>query len=190
MRRSGAFAGFQRLEAVGLVAVLAILAGVVAPMARDEMGITRTMRAQNDLGAIAGAFDRYREHEGEWPSCADANRPGRSVAVSRFACLFEPPVGAKGWRGPYLRTAERAPRRAAPGGADALPLHAVADLSTRVRLDPWGGEYRALWPREGRSARAIVLASVGPNGLLETTLDAAAAGRAGGDDRIEVVRAR
>ena len=191
MRRVRESAGFQRLELIGVVALLVLLGGVVVPMARKEMGITRRMRAENDLAAIAGAFERYHEHLGGWPACKEADRPGASVAVSRFMCLYENPGGLATWRGPYLRTDDSpiAARVASPA-AETLPLHTSAELSLRVRRDPWGREYRVLWPRDGAASRVLAIVSLGENGVLETTLEDLAASRKGGDDVIQIVNAR
>jgi type II secretory pathway pseudopilin PulG len=158
---------------------MALLAGLLLPIGSDERARARETRARSDLAAIAEALSRHREREGGWP--ASSAERGGVLPVGALASLFRDAGRRAGWQGPYLRDDATAPRSLATASSPAG--------AAPSRRDPWGREYCVLAPADLSRARAIAVASAGPDGVLETSLARALSGGRGGDDLVEIVAA-
>ena len=177
-------AGITLTEIVATTGVLAVLAGVVAPMIGAEVEGARVARAIMDMQTVANAFQSYRAHTGVWPS-----DDGRAVtapsydSLKSFACLYANVHALSGWNGPYLNTGYLSAPGAAwvvAGSAPGQGLH-----------DPWGAPFKIFWFPAGSamgSEGGIGLVSGGPNSVVETTTTDVAAGVPSGDDAVLVVR--
>ncbi len=84
-------AGFSLLELLVVMAILALLAGLVAPRVIGYLGGAKTDTATMQLRNIESALDLYRLDAGKYPQLLDA--------------LVTQPAGVERWRGPYLKKA-------------------------------------------------------------------------------------
>lgn len=90
-------AGFTLIELLVVITVIAILAGLVAPMVFRNVGDAKVSAARAQIELFALALDQYRLDNDYYPSSAQG-----------LAALRELPSGepeARNWRGPYLRKA-------------------------------------------------------------------------------------
>ena len=121
-RRRGS-AGFTLIEMLVVVAIIAVLAGVVAPEVFRNVGDANTNAAKSQIEMLSLALDQYRLDLHAYPTPAEGLAPLRAA-----------PQGAgPGWRGPYLRRPLPAdpwgrpyeylsPGRANPAGYDLWTL--------------------------------------------------------------------
>lgn len=84
-------AGFSLLELLVVLAILALLAGLVAPRVIGYLGGAKTETAKLQLRNIESALDLYRLDMGKYPAALDG--------------LVTQPAGEERWRGPYLKKA-------------------------------------------------------------------------------------
>ncbi len=87
--------GFTLIELLVVITVMAILAGLVAPMVFRNVGDAKTSAARAQIELFALALDQYRLDNDYYPSTAQG-----------LAALRERPAGdpePRSWRGPYLR---------------------------------------------------------------------------------------
>ncbi len=84
--------GFTLIEIVIAVAIVAILAGAITPLAFRELIAAREEATERELGAIKDALLEFYEDTGRFP----AENEG-------LAALVGDP-GVTGWQGPYLET--------------------------------------------------------------------------------------
>jgi general secretion pathway protein G len=82
-------AGFTLLELLVVLAILALLAGLVAPRVIGYLGGARTDTAKMQLHNIEASLDLYRLDVGRYPESLDA--------------LVQRPSGVDKWNGPYLK---------------------------------------------------------------------------------------
>ncbi|MCB1150319.1 type II secretion system protein GspG [bacterium] len=82
--------GFTLIEVVVAVAVVAILAGTIVPLAFKQMLRAREDATRNELAAINAALVEFYEDTGRLPTEAEG-----------LAALVNDP-GAAGWQGPYV----------------------------------------------------------------------------------------
>ena len=64
--------GFTVIELLIVVTILALLAGILAPILDEEAGIARDGRRASDLRSIATAMAHYREVNGAYPDTGGA----------------------------------------------------------------------------------------------------------------------
>ena len=87
--------GFTLIELLVVITVIAILAGLVAPMVFRNVGDAKVSAAKAQIELFALALDAYRLDNDYYPSTAQG-----------LAALRQRPNGepeARNWRGPYLR---------------------------------------------------------------------------------------
>jgi general secretion pathway protein G len=82
-------AGFTLLELLVVLAILALLAGLVAPRVIGYLGGARTDTARMQLHNIEASLDLYRLDVGRYPESLEA--------------LVQRPSGVEKWNGPYLK---------------------------------------------------------------------------------------
>lgn len=89
--------GFTLLEILVVIAVIAVLAGLVAPMVLRNVGDAKVQAARTQIEMLGMALDAYRLDNAFYPSTAQG-----------LEALRERPEGEPeplNWRGPYLRKA-------------------------------------------------------------------------------------
>src|SRR4030095_14933175 len=124
--------GFTLIEAVVIVTILVLLAGVVVPIVSHHVSEARTTRAHADMKIVSDAFHRYLAHTGTWP----VNENGRGEELVGFSCLYQNTAVKKGWNGPYLSLAIRS------GSSWSIATPADAMSPATGLVDPWGRTYR------------------------------------------------
>ncbi len=87
--------GFTLIEIMVVIAVIAVLAGLVAPMVFRNVGDAKVSAAKAQMDLFALALDQYRLDNDYYPSTSQG-----------LEALRAQPAGdpsAQNWRGPYLR---------------------------------------------------------------------------------------
>jgi general secretion pathway protein G len=87
--------GFTLIELLVVITVIAILAGLVAPMVFSHVGDAKTSAARAQIELFGLALEAYRLDNDYYPSTAQG-----------LEALRTKPVGdpeARNWRGPYLK---------------------------------------------------------------------------------------
>ncbi len=147
--------GFTLIELLTVIALMALLVGLVTGAGRYAAQSGRTARAKAELAALASALETYRRQHGDYPRTVDG------------AVLLQALIGR---RGPTNRPIE---------GRAFLDLDKFTTTDGRdpfndpaaALLDPWGERYRyayqtvSPWTHTG-----FVLYSAGPDGADEPTL--------------------
>src|SRR5436190_4957082 len=87
--------GFTLIELLVVITVIAILAGLVAPMVFSHVGHAKTSAARAQIELFGLGFEAYRLDNDYYPSTA------QGLAALRSRPTGEPE--ARNWRGPYLR---------------------------------------------------------------------------------------
>lgn len=176
--------GFTLIELVVVVAILAVLAGVLVPMVSNEVDGARNARASMDMKTAANAFLSYRAHTGRWPSNSGSNSitSASNENLSSFACLYANTYSHSGWNGPYLNAGYQA------GGSGSWTV--AGSGAGQGLLDPWNNPYAVYWyPANGAmgAGGGIAMVCKGPNGTVDTSSANIAAGSPAGDDEVIVV---
>jgi prepilin-type N-terminal cleavage/methylation domain-containing protein len=182
-RRQG---GFTLIEVVVVVAVIAILAAILTPFITKYISDSQTARAKNEAQVIAAAVTNAYKDLGRWPN--------RNTAVANYGGLFTGPAAGT----PALAFFGTATGWAAPGATwNQLDTHMVNNghgypaagdnkwagpYSAQLPVDPWGRPY-VINAADFTAAATIPVwvLSAGPNGIVETSINAATT-VTGGDD--------
>ena len=98
--------GFPLIELLVVVAILAMLAGLVGPRVMSALGESKSKTARVQLEELSAALDIYRLDTGNYPR----GEQGLQALVQRVD-------GADNWNGPYLKK-PRLPKD--PWGADYI----------------------------------------------------------------------
>ena len=106
--------GFTLIELLVVITVIAILAGLVAPMVFSHVGDAKTSAARAQIELFGLALEAYRLDNDYYPSTA------QGLDALRTRPTGEPE--ARNWRGPYLKKV-------------------IYELRKRHFPDPWGRPY-------------------------------------------------
>lgn len=87
-------AGFTLIELLVVLAILALLAGLVAPQVVRYLGTAKSETARLQIQMLVSALEMYRLDAGRYPAQTEGLR-----------ALVEKPAAASRWNGPYLRGA-------------------------------------------------------------------------------------
>ncbi|MEM7202063.1 MAG: type II secretion system protein GspG [Planctomycetota bacterium] len=205
-KRNGPVKGFSLLELIAMLAVVAILAGVVAPMLGHQVAGAEIDAAEADVAAIAQAMSNFHMTTGQWPS-KDAN--GRDDGIWMLISGTQKPA-RNPWRAGHAFWSWARGARGdvlghhlitnTPGGQ---VTHRYATTSKRpwrgpyldsVRLDPWGHPYAinvvSAHSTHTTNYRRLWVLSAGPDGRWQTSANATTADDVQGDDIGFLVRQR
>lgn len=93
MVRHPSVSGFTLLEMLVVITVIAVLAGVVAPMVFRNVGDAKLAAARAQIQIFELALDAYRLDTDHYPASEDG-----------LSALVQAPSAVSGrWRGPYLK---------------------------------------------------------------------------------------
>lgn len=84
--------GFSLIELLIVVAIIAMLAGFVAPKYFSRIAISERQVARAQIDNLEKAMTQYRLDTGRYPDAAQG-----------FQALASAPSGENRWRGPYLK---------------------------------------------------------------------------------------
>lgn len=179
--------GFTLIELVVVIAILAVLAGVLVPMVSGEVDDARAARASTDMKTIGNALTTYRTHTGVWPSNTAVTGPSSygntSETCTQFPCLYANVYTQANWNGPYLNS----------GFKNGSTWNVAGTNPGEGLQDPWGHAYH-LWTYKAGGQMGdgggILLVCAGPDGTVTTSRGKAAKGEAADDDVVFVVTRR
>ncbi|MFO7552648.1 MAG: type II secretion system major pseudopilin GspG [Haliea sp.] len=84
--------GFTLVELLVVLAILAMLAGLVGPQVLNQLGGAKSKTATVQIRDLEQALEMYKLDVGRFPS-----------TEMGLEALVRQPGGVKGWNGPYLR---------------------------------------------------------------------------------------
>ena len=194
----GPRSGFTFLELIAVIAALALLAGVVAPVVTGDIDIAKLQRAQAETEAIADALANFQATVGAWPTMDGNGRLDRLlVLITGTQIPSRNPYTrghafwrwARGSRGDLLghHLVANSPRgqqsRQYPTAGAAAWLGPYLDTSP---LDPWGRPYIvnviASYSNNASRHRRLWVMSAGPDGQFQTSANAGLNDDVAGDD--------
>src|SRR3954468_10125032 len=92
IRRAATIRGFTLLELLGVVVIIGVLAGFVAPRYFGQVGKSEVNVARAQIDALEKALDQYRLDTAHYPT-----------TELGLKALVEKPASEPKWSGPYLR---------------------------------------------------------------------------------------
>jgi general secretion pathway protein G len=144
--RSPRCGAFTLLELLAVIALIAILTGIVIGVGQSASGKGKVARARAELAVLGAALESYKAAHGDYPRTSDS------------AELLQALIGRRGPDQTVLNG--RALLEAARFSVSADPFV----QSTAVLLDPWEQPYRyAYKAMPGWTNPFPVLASAGPD---------------------------
>ena len=177
--------GITTMEVLVIVAVLAILGGIVTPLVLKEVRQSKFTRVVADMEAISTAFSQYYADTDFWPEKYNGST-SRKVAFQEFPCLYANTEGLGGWDGPYLK------RGVLEDGERVVALREGS--SWKGIIDPWGNPFRIVYGRPGSGTGGpkggIAVLCAGPDGAFDTSDRNALAGVPSRDDLLQIITSR
>lgn len=160
-------AGFTLIEVIVIVAILAILAGILAPMIFSQIDDAKLARAEADAKSITSAIIALRKDVGQWPNHSGAGCPetttflrGNGNLPSDLAAMAFSTASTVMFSDVLMQDDEGC---YTPSGKYKGPYMGM------INADPWGNAYIAAASNfvTGSTDPVFVL-SAGPNGKIET----------------------
>jgi general secretion pathway protein G len=149
-------AGFTLLELLTVIAIIAILAGILIGVGRRASESGKNARAKAELLTIGSALEAYKHTYGDYPHTADG-----AVLLQSLLGKFGPAGVATTGR-TFLETGKLVIALPAnPTVAVDPTTNATAEL-----MDPWGQPYVYVYriPAASWTNPSFVLYSIGPDG--------------------------
>jgi general secretion pathway protein G len=172
--------GFTLIEVVVVAGIIAILAGILVPMIFSQIDETRISRAQGDIKSVHSAILLFRKDTGQWPDKIAVNTPGVTALISAVGNMPTGDLPGLGWdlntTMPFNEHLRGDPNQVYASAKPKFPY--IMD----VREDPWGNSY-LVNTKEFKIEQdntttpptpppAVWIISAGPNGILETSVNA------------------
>ncbi len=185
-------------EILVVLAILAMLAGIVVPLFSSAPEQARLERARTEVQAIGEAVRRFRASTGDWPTLdATGGRHSLKLLLSGSSLPSDDPFSGGGVWWSWIST----------GKADLLVNHLLHNrpqgqsanvyptggtngwrgpYTEAIPLDPWGRPYLVnvvvAWSTSQDEDRRMWVLSAGPDGVLQTSTDAGVSDAILGDD--------
>ncbi len=151
------------LELLAVIAIIAVLAGIVLGVGRRATEAGKTARAKAELAALSAALEAYRRTYGDYPRIlSDSHSTDTAAGQALYAAL-------NGQRGPQLSAANFPAQQRVLLELSRFTLASptAADTAANLVLDPWGNPYRYAYnPGAGWKYSSFVLVSAGPDGNM------------------------
>lgn len=171
--------GFTLIEVLTVVAIVAILAGIILAVSGSVGQRSAISRAEAELAVLAQGLERYRQTYGDYPWTTGNNG---------FHDLYAALIGMQSVRGePFPTTGGTAKRQhfVDPGALSVGRIDRMEPVVVRPEMagdtvltldsefgrhffvDPWGSPYIYLYrssPTDGWQRRGYILLSLGPSG--------------------------
>jgi general secretion pathway protein G len=192
------YRGFSLIELVLVLAVIAVLAGAITPLASSYIDQARTTRATAEARSIADAIRLYQRDVGEFPiflNTTEAINDTPSATLIATANGSTPLDGIGLWTTDLSTTSLELYMNANYLGrtitVEVGRTHFNGPYVGNLESDPWGNKYylTAANLRDDSPNYAFIL-SAGPDGSLNTFPDQAKSSpfSVGGDDIVTVIR--
>ncbi|ANM31215.1 hypothetical protein ABI59_19000 [Acidobacteria bacterium Mor1] len=159
--------GYSVSEMIVVIAVMAVLAGALAPVGLGQLSKARKARALEEIGKLSEAVVAFRKDVKTFPD----RRNGNSARVGRLLTAGDTPQRAGRWAGPAGDAADHLidnTPTGAPYPTDGSHAwrgpYLAGDLT-----DPWGNAYViSVAGLRGEAGSNGWILSAGPDGRLDT----------------------
>ena len=186
--------GFTLIELAVVLAVIAVLAAILTPLVTSYIDQARVTRAQNDVRALAQAYNLHKRDTGQYPLYSNDTDSDLDLASteSQQGEGNTPGLVGVGWTlgstgdiDEHLNTNKLALATSARGGRVAYRGPYV-DLIT---ADPWGNAYVINSNNMDRASSNLgYVVSAGPDGNIDTARDQTGQLTVGGDDIVARIK--
>lgn len=154
-KRSSGLRGFTLIEMIAASSIGIILAGTMVGVVSDALTMKRSFQAQDQMGQLRVAIEKYYRDTGQFPNVDAADPTG--TGVSGLMKLYVNLDGVANWKGPYL-TGD-------PGAFTTIGAYKIP----RMLVDPWQKPLYYGWAFSlinlgGNGSTGIPVAYVGSSG--------------------------
>lgn len=180
VRRRLGIGGFTLLELLAVIAIIAVLTGIVIGVGRRASESGKIARAKAELAVLSAALESYKRQYGDYPQAGTTNRALTSSPAQLNDANVRLFHALTGSLGPTLRPVEgrswiELAKFTLEEGQFSQQV-ASATLAPNALLDPWGNRYVYYYRDTGSgtawTAQSYVLYSVGPDGAAASATEA------------------
>lgn len=163
--------GFTLLELLAVIAIIAVLTGIVIGVGRRASEAGKVARAKAELAALSAALESYKRQYGDYPQTGAVANLALATSASAAdgpGILFNALVGKRGPRTSLVAIDVRPFVELARFSVQDSAQLPTAGGTTQLRnafLDPWGHRYLYFYKTSASWTNpSFVLYSVGPDG--------------------------
>jgi general secretion pathway protein G len=171
--------GFTLIELAVVLAIIAVLGGVLTPLVTGYIDQARVSRAQADLRSIGDAIKLHHRDTGRYPIYNAGGYPGTVSDSTKviFAGPGNVPGDTASW-GLSTATATTTLETWINGNFTSVSSGTAfpkvgfrGPYISNIESDPWGYQYLLNAANLNSGMYHAFLVSVGPNGVLDTSKD-------------------